>query len=362
MPPKKTPENIDENQEPVVAEAADEEEVPVKPRRTRKPRNPRVLLPTIVVDEAFLLPHLTIPMPIMDDDVAQAVDKAMHSDPRRIFILAERRVAGIDDDVQNSPYVQSGLMGLVQDAPFNFEEMMRDGHNGNEIDSIFEERDDSEYELCEWGVVAEIQQFITRPGGGSHVVLNGIARGRVKSVMQDDPYVVVQVEIVPEPKHDPSETSVAMGALVSQVESYISMLPHVPNEVLEMIRGVDEAGWLADLIAFSPEISSARRQELIETIDPLERIHKLSLWMQQRMEVMQLRNEIQHEAQAGMDRQNREYFLREQMKATAAARTPLQPISASASKRLACRKKCRPRRCSRSSDSSSSIRSRRKSA
>ena len=292
------------------------EQQPTPTKRTRKPRNQRATVPTIVVDEAFLLPHLTIPMPIMDDDVAEAVDRAMHSDPRRIFILAERRVGGITDDIQRSPYVQSGLMGLMQNSPFDFGEGIRDVTNENDaISGLFDDRDEAEYELCEWGVLAEISQFITRPGGEAHIVLNGISRARVRDITQDDPFVVAQIEIVKEPVHDADETSVAMGALVSQVEGYIAMLPHVPNEVLEMIRSVDEPGWLADLIAFSPEISPAQRQQMIETIDPLERIRKLSLWMQQRMDVMQLRNEIQHEAQAGMDRQNREYFLREQMRA-----------------------------------------------
>ncbi len=298
---------------PQDTEHNEEETVPT-PRRTRKPRGQRVILPTIVVDEAFLLPHLTIPMPIMDDDVAQAVDRAMHMDPRRIFILAEQRVSSLSDDIQKSPYVQTDLMGLMQDTPFDIERFLSENGATNELSSLFDDRDDAEYELCEWGVVAEIAQYITRPGG-AHVVLNGVARGRIRSIHQEEPYVLAQVEIVPEPIHDPAKTSIAMATLVSQVESYIAMLPHVPNEVLEMIRSVDEAGWLADLISFSPEISPQQRQEMIETVDPLERIHKLSLWMQQRMDVMQLRNEIQHEAQAGMDRQNREYFLREQMRA-----------------------------------------------
>lgn len=284
------------------------------PKRARKPRNQRVILPTIVVDEAFLLPHLTIPMPIMDDDVAQAVDRAMHTDPRRIFILAERRVTSLADGVHKSPYVQTDLMGLMQDAPFDVDRLLGETNGDGEIGSIFEDRDDAEFELCEWGVVAEIAQYITR-SGGAHIVLNGVARGRLRSIHQEDPYILAHVEIVQEPVHDPAKTSLAMAALVSQVESYISMLPHVPNEVLDMIRGVDEAGWLADLIAFSPEMTSQQRQEMIEIVDPLERIHRLSLWMQRRMEVVQLRNEIQHEAQAGMDRQNREYFLREQMRA-----------------------------------------------
>lgn len=289
---------------------------PTPAKRPRKPRNQRAVVPAIIVDEAFLLPHLTIPMPIVDEDVALAVDRAMQSDPRRILILAERRISGVAEDIQRSPYVQSGLMGLMQNVPFDFGDGIRDiTSDTDDLAGLFDDRDEGEYELCEWGVLAEISQFITRPGGESHIVLNGMSRARVKGITQDDPFVIAQIEIVREPVHDQDATSVAMVALVSQVESYISMLPHVPNEVLEMIRSVDEPGWLADLIAFSPEISAGQRQTMIETIDPLERIRKLSLWMQQRMDVMQLRNEIQHEAQAGMDRQNREYFLREQMRA-----------------------------------------------
>lgn len=285
-------------------------------KRPRRPRNQRLTVPTIVVDEAFLLPHLTIPMPIMDEDVAMAVDRAMQRSPYRIFILAERRVGGPSDDVQRSPFVQSGLIGLMQNTPFDMGNGIRDvTQDENDISGIFDDRDEVEYELCEWGVLAEISQHNTRPGGETHIVLNGVSRACVKKVTQESPFLISQVEVMKEPVPDSGSSKVAMEALVSQVESYISMLPHVPNEVLEMIRSVDEPGWLADLIAFSPEITPNQRQEMIETLDPLERIRTLSLWMQQRLEVMQLRNEIQHEAQAGMDRQNREYYLREQMRA-----------------------------------------------
>ncbi len=309
MTTQEEPQNTSVNPEETEEKAAPK-------RTTRKPRNQKLTLPTIVVDEAFLLPHLSIPMPIMDEDVAMAVDRAMHSDPRRVFILAERRVNGAADDAQQSPYVQTGLMGLMQSTPFEFGDVIQDsGAEDDGFAGIFGEREEGEFELCEWGVLAEIAQYITRPGGEPHIVLNGISRARVKDITQEEPFVMTQIEVVKEPELDPEEVRTAMATLVAQVESYIQMLPHVPNEVLDMIRGVDEIGWLADLIAFSPEISPRQRQEMIETINPLERVRKLSLWMQQRMDVMQLRSEIQHEAQAGMDRQNREYFLREQMRA-----------------------------------------------
>jgi ATP-dependent Lon protease len=92
------------------------------------------------------------------------------------------------------------------------------------------------------------------------------------------------------------------------------MLPNVPEEVLTMIRGVDEPGWLADLIAFSPEFSSEQRQELLEVLEPVERLRRLSVMVQKRIDVLNLRQQIQTEAQAGMDKQQREYYLREQLR------------------------------------------------
>src|SRR5690606_18857830 len=74
-------------------------------------------------------------------------------------------------------------------------------------------------------------------------------------------------------------------------------------------------GWLADLIAFSPEFTSEQRQTLLEALDPLDRLRQLSVMIQKRLNVLNLRQEIQTEAQAGRDRQQREYFLREQLRA-----------------------------------------------
>jgi ATP-dependent Lon protease len=106
-----------------------------------------------------------------------------------------------------------------------------------------------------------------------------------------------------------------MTAVLEQIENYISMLPNVPEEVLTMVRSVDEPGWLADLIAFSPEFTSEQRQELLEILDPIERLRRLSVMIQMRLDVLNLRQQIATEAQAGMDRQQRDYFLREQMRA-----------------------------------------------
>jgi ATP-dependent Lon protease len=92
------------------------------------------------------------------------------------------------------------------------------------------------------------------------------------------------------------------------------MLPSVPEEVVTMVRSVEEPGWLADLIAFSPEFGPALRQELLEILDPVARLRRISTILQERLEFMALRQQIQNEAQAGMDRQQREIMLREQLR------------------------------------------------
>ncbi|MDQ3167511.1 MAG: endopeptidase La, partial [Chloroflexota bacterium] len=172
-----------------------------------------------------------------------------------------------------------------------------------------------EYELCGVGVIAEVGQRISRPGGNSHVILQGITRGVAEELIQDQPFVAAKVRREDDVVTDPTQTEASMAAVLEQIESYISMLPNVPEEVLTMVRSVDEPGWLADLIAFSPEFSSEQRQELLEVLDPVKRLRRLSVIVQKRLNVLNLRRQIQHEAQAGMDKQQREYFLREQMRA-----------------------------------------------
>ncbi|MDP9365051.1 MAG: endopeptidase La, partial [Chloroflexota bacterium] len=175
--------------------------------------------------------------------------------------------------------------------------------------------DAQEYELCGVGVIAEVGQRISRPGGNAHVILQGLARGVVTELVQQEPYLVARVTRQDDPVDPTAEAEAAMTAVLEQVESYISMLPNVPEEVLTMIRGVDEPGWLADLIAFSPEFSPEQRQELLEILDPVERLRRLSVIIQKRLNVLNLRQQIQTEAQAGMDKQQREYYLREQLRA-----------------------------------------------
>jgi ATP-dependent Lon protease len=282
-------------------------------------------LPVLVVDETLLLPHMSIPFPIDDDESSMVVDRAARMSPRHVLVLTERPVNPPDDE-EGQP---ESLPPDGEDEELR--ELIADAIAAVEIDDEPDEPDKpsettdewvpddamerQEWELCSVGVIAEVGQRITRPGTHPHVILQGVARGIVTELVQQEPYLVAGVTRHDDPIDATAEAEAAMTAVLEQVESYISMLPNVPEEVLTMVRGVDHPGWLADLIAFSPEFSSEQRQELLEILDPVDRLRRLSVIVQKRLNVLNLRQQIQTEAQAGMDKQQREYYLREQLRA-----------------------------------------------
>jgi ATP-dependent Lon protease len=251
-------------------------------------------LPALIIPQTLLLPHMSLPYPLDDQEETQVVDHAMRSD-RLVLVLAVRDQEEQEDE--DSEELEGGIVG--------------DGsHPAGESYGSLVDTD----ELCTIGVIAEVGHKITRPGGPAHVILQGVARGVVREFHRRAPYTVVTAERVDDPEVNSLEARAVMSHVVEQVEHYVSMLPNVPDEVVTMVRSVDEPGWLADLIAFSPEFESARRQEVLEIFDPVERLRRISVMMQERLEFLSLRQQIQSEAQAGLDRQQREYLLREQMR------------------------------------------------
>ena len=276
-------------------------------RPTARPRAKRgeLTLPTLVVDEAVLLPHMSIPFPVDDEEALVVFDRAIRSPRRQVLLICERpmpqsQAEPVDTQAFQQLFNEGGPQGLLDNADTWQTDLQ------SPLDA---------YEYCPVGVIAEVGQRITRPGGQTHVILQGIARGVLQEMLQDDETLTARVRRHDDPVVVSPESEAAMAAVLDQVESYVSMLPNIPEEVLTMVKSVEEPGWLADLIAFSPEFSAEQRQELLEMLDPIERLRALSVIMQRRLLVMSMRQEIATEAQAGMDKQQREYFLREQLRA-----------------------------------------------
>ncbi|HYH13047.1 MAG TPA: LON peptidase substrate-binding domain-containing protein, partial [Thermomicrobiales bacterium] len=293
-----------------------------KPSHTsaKEGREPDELaLPVIVAAESLLMPHMTIPFPLDLDENAMAVDRAMRMSPRRVLLVSARDLED-QGDGENGAGPGRDLIDMVSDMIAQEYDSELDGEDGDydEIESIDGQGLGGRpliEDLHRVGVIAEIAQYISRPSGQDHVILQGVSRGAIEDVIQEEPYLAARVRRHTDEVSDPSETEAAMAAVIEQVESYVNLLPNVPEEVLDMIRSIDDPGWMADLIAFSPEFTSMQRQELLEIFDPLDRLRRVSVFIQKRLNLLNLRHQIQNEAQQGMEKQQREYYLREQLRA-----------------------------------------------
>ncbi len=255
-------------------------------------------LPVLIIPQTVLLPRMSLPFPIDDSEEAQAIDYAMKRS-RLVLVVAMGDQQPPDDDDDRHDSDSDDPQGALLDD---------DGELRTYGTTIPTKR------LARVGVIAEVGQRIQRPGGQAHVILQGQGRGVVQRYTRRSPFTLARIERHVDPTELTAEGRALMSLVQEQVESYIAMLPNASEDVVTMVRSVDEPGWLADLIAFSPEFESHQRQELLETLDPLARLRRVSQLMQDRLDYLSLRQQIQNEAQSGIDRQQREYLLREQMR------------------------------------------------
>ena len=106
-----------------------------------------------------------------------------------------------------------------------------------------------------------------------------------------------------------------MRAVLSLFERVVKLSRTLPDDSYIMAMNVDDPGWLADLIASTLPLDVPRRQEILETVDPEERLRRLSIMLTQELDVLELESRIHMQVQKEVDKSQREFFLREQMKA-----------------------------------------------
>ena len=106
-----------------------------------------------------------------------------------------------------------------------------------------------------------------------------------------------------------------MRTVQAQIEQYVANGAPVPPEAAVAARNITEPGLLADMVAYSPDMTTEQRQELLETIDVIERLKLVSNFLARQIEILELKGRIQSEVKSEMDKTQREYILREQLKA-----------------------------------------------
>ena len=172
-------------------------------------------------------------------------------------------------------------------------------------------------QLYSIGVIAEIKQLVKLPEA-IRVLVEGIARVRIKGFIQEEPYYRVQVQRLREDSAGTTEIEALMRNVVNQFEQYVKLSKNTPPEVLLSITNIEEPGRLADTIAShlsSPSIKIEDRQELLQAVEPKNRLERLCMMLMREIEILEMERKIQIRVRKQMEKTQKEYYLREQMKA-----------------------------------------------
>ena len=239
------------------------EQSPEDPGTTRE-------LPLVALRETVIFPEMIVPLQVGRDKSVQALNKAV-ADGSPIALVTQRQADRED----------------IGEAS----------------------------ELYEVGTLAKIAQVIQLQDGTVRAIVQGQQRLRLLDFIESEPLILARVELVEEETASGLEVQALVRSVQGQIEQYVQSGAPVPPEAAVAARNITEPGLLADMVAYSPDMSTEQRQELLETIDVHERLKLVSSFLGRQIEILDLKGKIQSEVKSEMDKTQREYILREQLKA-----------------------------------------------
>ena len=170
-------------------------------------------------------------------------------------------------------------------------------------------------DLYTLGTVANIVRYITAPDNSHHVIAQGETRFRVKEYLQVEPYLLARVERIEEveAENDP-EVEARFLNLKAQAHEALSLLPQKPEDLDQAIENASSPSGLTDLVATFMDIPVKEKQEILETVALVPRMDLVSEKLAHLVEVLTLSQEIRQKTQGKMEKAQREYYLREQLR------------------------------------------------
>ncbi|CAH0130676.1 MULTISPECIES: endopeptidase La [Priestia] len=170
-------------------------------------------------------------------------------------------------------------------------------------------------DLYRTGTLAKIKQMLKLPNGTMRVLVEGLNRVTVTEFEDSEEYFVVHVEKQNEEHQVDVEDKALMRTLLDYFEQYIKLSKKVSVETLSTVSDIEEPGRLADIVASHLPIKIQLKQEILEITDVKERLNTIISHIQDEQEVLQLEKKIGQRVKKSMERTQKEYYLREQMKA-----------------------------------------------
>ncbi|MFL5948413.1 MAG: endopeptidase La [Gaiellaceae bacterium] len=170
-------------------------------------------------------------------------------------------------------------------------------------------------DLYEIGTAALVHKMIRVPDGTLRILVQGVGRIRLQRRVQDDPYLAGEFEVVPDEVEETPELEALTRSVQTEFGRLISLVPYLPSELELAAANVDDPGALSHLVASTLRLKTEEKQALLEQANVSERLRDVLRILKRELEVVELGTKIQSQVQSELEKGQREYFLRQQLKA-----------------------------------------------
>lgn len=170
-------------------------------------------------------------------------------------------------------------------------------------------------DLYTMGTLTKVKQMLKLPNGTIRVLVEGLKRAKITSFLEEDEYFLVKLDVFEDRKKEDVEDEALMRTMLEYFQQYIKMSKKISAETYAAVADIDEPGRMADIIASHLPLKQKEKQEILETIDVKERMNRLIEMIHNEKEVLSLEKKIGQRVKKSMERTQKEYYLREQLKA-----------------------------------------------
>lgn len=185
----------------------------------------------------------------------------------------------------------------------------------SQVDSKINEPNQNE--IYEVGTIAKIKQMLKLPGDTIRVLVEGLERGKILDYVKDEPYY--EVDLMTPIKYNYRDMELEMEAVARSVlsvfEKFVKLSSKVSPEILLTVTSLDDYDRLADIIAANTLVKTEDKQRVLEAFDPVDRLENLYEILTREIEILEIENKINLRVRRQIDKVQREYYLREQIKA-----------------------------------------------
>jgi ATP-dependent Lon protease len=170
-------------------------------------------------------------------------------------------------------------------------------------------------DLYDMGTSALILKLAKTEDNKAQLLVQGLSRFRIKDILEEQPFLKAHVELIKEKEEKDKEIEALMTNIVGLFGRVVELSPGLQPEIAGMAKSIKEAGTLADMITSSINSTAEEKQKVLETIDVKERLKEVTRLTNYQLEILELGSKIQTQVKGDMDKKQREYYLRQQLKA-----------------------------------------------